>query len=98
MPLRIDPELNEIRALEAVTNWNSLQVLEIGCGDGRLTQRLAELGASVHAIDPDAALVRKARKALPNGLAGRVRFKAGSAERLAHPNEAFDAVIFAWAL
>mgnify|MGYP003450699701 CR=1 FL=1 len=98
MALRIDPEENEIRALEGVTDWHGKQVLEIGCGEGRLTQRLAKLGAFVHAIDPDAALVRKARKALPQRFTKKVRFKAGQAEHLAHPKETFDVVIFAWAL
>lgn len=96
--LRIDPEQNEIHALEGVTDWHGTRVLEIGCGDGRLTQRLAEFGAIVHAIDPDAALVRKARKALPQRFAKSVRFKAGNAERLCHRDTWFDAVIFAWAL
>jgi len=98
MTLRIDPEENEIRALEGVTDWQGKQVLEIGCGEGRLTRRLAELGALVHAIDPDAALIRKARRALPQRFAKKVRFKPGQAERLAHPAETFDAVVFAWAL
>lgn len=98
MPLRIDPEENEIRAIAGVTDWRAKRVLEIGCGDGRLTRRLAELGAIVHAIDPDASLVRAARKALPGRFAKSVRFKAGSAEPLAHRDAWFDAVIFAWAL
>ena len=98
MPLRIDPEENEIRALEGVTEWVRKRVLEIGCGNGRLTQRLAELGARVDAIDPDSAVVREARKALPRRLAKNVRFKAGSAERLAHADGSFDVVVFAWAL
>ena len=98
MTLRIDPEQNEIRALDGVTDWHGKRVLEIGCGDGRLTRRLAELGAVVHAIDPDASLVRKARKALPQRFAKSVRFKAANAERLGHRDRCFDTVIFAWAL
>src|SRR5689334_1065903 len=98
MPLRIDPEQNEILALESVTDWRDKRVLEVGCGDGRLTRRLAELGAVVHAIDPDASLVSKARKTFPQRLARSVRFNAGNAERLGHQKGWFDAVIFAWAL
>jgi len=98
MTLRIDPEQNEVRALEQVTDWRGKRVLEIGCGDGRLTRRLAELGAKVLAIDPDAERVRAARKALPQKFAKLVQFKPGSAERLAHPDASFDAVILAWSL
>jgi len=98
MTLIVDPEGNEIRELERVTDWHGKRVLEIGCGDGRLTQRLAELGASAEAIDPDPKLVRRARKALPKRFAANVRFNAGSAESLGKRDRWFDAVVFAWAL
>src|SRR5688572_2437754 len=98
MTLRIDPEQNEVRAIEAVTEWRHTRVLEIGCGEGRLTQRLARLGAVIHAIDPDAQLIRKARKALPQRWKKSVSFKAGQAERLGHKDESFDVVVFAWSL
>jgi 2-polyprenyl-3-methyl-5-hydroxy-6-metoxy-1,4-benzoquinol methylase len=98
MTLRIDPEKNEIRALKGVTNWRRKRVLEIGCGVGRLTQRLVRLGAVIHALDPDTELIRKARKALPSRFAERVRFQTGQAERLDHADESFDIVVFAWAL
>ena len=34
MPLRVDPEQNEVRALKGVTDWRRKRVLEIGCGNG----------------------------------------------------------------
>ena len=98
MPLRIDPEQNEVRALQRVTDWRRKRVLEIGCGDGRLTLRLARLGAVVQAIDPDAELIRAARRNLPKRFASRIRYRVGKAERLDHPDETFDLVVFAWVL
>ena len=98
MPLRVDPEHNEVRALKGVTDWHGKRVLEIGCGEGRLTRRLAQLGAIVRASDPDAQLIRTARRNLPQRLAKRIRYQVGQAERLDHPNESFDVVVFAWAL
>lgn len=98
MTLRVDPERNEIAALRRAAAWRGRRVLEIGCGDGRLTARLASLGASVHAIDPDAAEVRAARRNLPKRLAPRVRFRVGSAVSLEHRAETFDVVVYAWAL
>ncbi|MCX2714941.1 class I SAM-dependent methyltransferase [Mycolicibacterium sp. J2] len=44
-------------------------VLDVGCGEGLLAQRLAHVSRTVTAIDPDAAAVRRARArvaALPN--------------------------------
>lgn len=98
MALRIDPEQNEVLALQRITDWHRKNVLEIGCGEGRLTQRLVQLGAIVHAIDPDARLVRKARARLPQDFKKSVRYKTGQAERLAHADRSFDVVVFAWSL
>jgi 2-polyprenyl-3-methyl-5-hydroxy-6-metoxy-1,4-benzoquinol methylase len=68
MALRIDPEKNEVNALKAMTDWRDKRVLEIGCGNGRLTRRLANLGAQIEAIDPDRKLIAIAKKDLPARL------------------------------
>lgn len=98
MALRVDPDENEVRVLAQVSDWRGKRVLEIGCGEGRLTQRLARLGARVFAIDPEAALIRKARRSIPKRLAKRVEFHRGRAETLRRPDDSFDISIFAWAL
>ena len=98
MPIRIDPEEVEFRALRPAASWRGARVLEIGCGDGRLTRRLARLGAQVIAIDPDRAAIRIARKALPRSYARQVRYAVGTASRLKFPAGSFDIVVFAWSL
>jgi 2-polyprenyl-3-methyl-5-hydroxy-6-metoxy-1,4-benzoquinol methylase len=98
MPLRIDPERNEIRALRDLGNWRGQRVLEVGCGDGRLSRRLAGLGAAVVAIDPDRELIAAARAGAPPRLAPRLHFEVGSAGRLEQPAQSFDRVVFAWVL
>jgi ubiquinone/menaquinone biosynthesis C-methylase UbiE len=98
MTLRVDPERNEVRALKQALDWRDRDVLEIGCGDGRLTRRLAALGARVRAIDPDPALVRAARQALTPRDRERVHFRVGRAGRLEYPAAAFDAVVLSWSL
>lgn len=98
MTIVVDPEQNEVRALERVTSWRRKDVIEIGCGDGRLTLRLARLGAFVSAIDPDAELILTARRSLPERFAKRVRYRVGKAEHIEHPDEAFNLAVFAWAL
>ncbi len=96
MPLRIDPEENELRALRRAASWRRKSVLEIGCGDGRLTLRLARLGARVTAIDPDRSLLAKARRQLPDRLSRRITYRVGKAEDLRFPGGSFDLVIFSW--
>jgi 2-polyprenyl-6-hydroxyphenyl methylase / 3-demethylubiquinone-9 3-methyltransferase len=98
MTLRIDPERNEVQALKQAIDWRGREVLEIGCGDGRLTRRLAALGARVRAIDPDAALVRAARLETAPKDRARVRFRVGNAGLLEYPAAAFDAVVLSWSL
>ena len=102
MTIRMDPQQNEVRALRAAADWRGVRVLEIGCGEGRLTLRLARLGALVEAIDPEADSIRQARRALrqqlPPRLAAHVHCRVGQAEQLDFPDESFDRVLFAWSL
>lgn len=98
MPIRVDPEGVEIAALRRVADWRGSEVIEIGCGDGRLTRRLARLGAHIVAIDPSRPSLETARKTLPPTYADRVRFSVGSAESLKFRPESFDIAVLAWSL
>jgi ubiquinone/menaquinone biosynthesis C-methylase UbiE len=73
-------------------------VLELGCGDGRLTFRYADKAASVLAIDPDAEAIARARGAVPAGLADTVTFRVTSAEEVDAPPASFDLALFSWSL
>lgn len=98
MAINIDPNQNELNALRRATDWRQKHVIEVGCGNGRLTLRLAQLGARVHAIDPDPKLIRAARLSLPKPLASRVVYKIGKAEHLRHADNHFDRAVFSWVL
>jgi cyclopropane fatty-acyl-phospholipid synthase-like methyltransferase len=45
-----DPEQAETRAIHELVEFAGMDVLEVGCGDGRLTWRYAERTRSVLAI------------------------------------------------
>lgn len=98
MSIIIDPEGKEIDALRRLANWCGARVLEFGCGDGRLTLRLAQLGARVVALDPKPSLIRKARRDLPKQFATLIKYYIGSAGKLKHPAGSMDRVVFAWSL
>jgi 2-polyprenyl-3-methyl-5-hydroxy-6-metoxy-1,4-benzoquinol methylase len=98
MPFRIDPEGRELRALERLTSWQGKRVLDIGCGDGRLTVRLAQLGAEVTGVDPDRSLITEARRGIPDEYSAQIRYRLGNAESLPRLPGPFDIAVFSWSL
>ncbi len=98
MAIIVDPEENEVRALQRIGDWHGKRVIEMGCGDGRLTLRLARLGAQVYALDPDPQLIRTAHHHRPQKFVQNIRYHIGNAEHLDHANETFDLAVFAWSL
>ena len=100
MTIRVDPENDETRALFELADFDGRQVLEIGCGDGRLTWRFANHAAHVVAIDPFAESIRQAKKDLPRALRGRVEFHTIAFEDFAFKSAPalFDTAILSWSL
>jgi ubiquinone/menaquinone biosynthesis C-methylase UbiE len=94
----VDPEGVELETLAELTPVDGLRVLELGCGDGRVTFRLAEKGASVLAVDPDEERIAAARAALPARLSERVTFDVAGAAEVDVPRRKFDLAIFSWSL
>jgi ubiquinone/menaquinone biosynthesis C-methylase UbiE len=95
---RIDPEGVELRTLRALGSVDGLHVLELGCGDGRLTFQLAGTAASVLAVDPDEERVAEARRGLPPELAPKVSLAVAGAADVRAPKRRFDLAVFAWSL
>lgn len=98
MTTSFDPERREIRALRRAVDFRGKRVLEIGCGDGRLTRRYARTTSSVYAVDVDRDDIRTARRALPPSLRGKVEFHCTDAEQLRAPRARFDIVLLSWSL
>lgn len=94
----LDPEGMHLAALRRLADFRGKTVLELGCGDGRLTLGIAEDAASVLAFDPDADVVGRARQALPAALADRVSYLVASGRELEIDRHAFDLVVFSWSL
>jgi 2-polyprenyl-3-methyl-5-hydroxy-6-metoxy-1,4-benzoquinol methylase len=100
MTVTVDPEENELRALFALANLEGKRVLEIGCGDGRLTWRYADKPAHVTAIDPFEGSIAWARANTPVDLKTRVEFRHIAFEDFAAASRpaGFDIAILSWSL
>jgi 2-polyprenyl-3-methyl-5-hydroxy-6-metoxy-1,4-benzoquinol methylase len=93
-----DPEGRETAALGQVVDFRGKRVLEVGCGDGRLTWRYAPAAAQVFAIDPDEELIHTAVETTPADLADRVRFAVGDVVEMEYEPGSYDVALLSWSL
>lgn len=98
MTRTLDPESAHLAALRRLADFSGRRVLEMGCGEGRLTVGIAADAASVLAFDPAADPVAEARRSLPAELAERVSYRVASAQELEVERASFDLVVFSWSL
>jgi 2-polyprenyl-3-methyl-5-hydroxy-6-metoxy-1,4-benzoquinol methylase len=94
----VDPEGNETAVIHELVDFRGTDVLEVGCGDGRLTERFAEHCRSVLAIDPDAQRIERAVATFPSELKASVTFEATDILDATLPPEAFDVVVLSWSI
>ncbi len=94
----INPEGKEIAELKRVARWRTARVLDVGCGDGRLSLQMAALGAHVLGIDPEPSQIRAARRQVPKRLADRVDFRVGTVGDLAGQSGLYDIILFSLSL
>jgi ubiquinone/menaquinone biosynthesis C-methylase UbiE len=93
-----DPTGTEARALAELADFDGKRVLEIGCGNGRMTFLYAEQAHEVLGVDVDEESIGQARAELPDRLADRVEFRVADAEALDVPRQRFDIAFLSWSL
>ena len=91
------PDLHdaEPRQIEALVPLEGARVLEVGCGEGRLTGFAAARAASVYAFDPNGERVEVAKTAVD---AQCVQFAVHGVEALDVERETFDVALCGWSL
>ena len=94
----LDPEGAHLAALRRLGAFAGRRVLEMGCGDGRLTLGIARDAAHVLAFDPDADAIDRARRSLPDELVDRVSYEVATAKKIELAPHSFDLVVFSWSL
>jgi ubiquinone/menaquinone biosynthesis C-methylase UbiE len=98
MPTQRDPEAVETAYLHDMTTMNDARVLEVGCGDGRLTWRYAGTARRAIGIDSNGEHLAVAQRSCPPGLGARVAFVQATALALPFRAGLFDGAILAWSL
>ena len=96
MTIQKDSERNETKYLHKFAAFADQHVLEIGCGEGRLTWQYARESRSIVGIDLDADALRVATIDRPSDLENKVHFSRAMSEQLPFSKETFDIVILAW--
>jgi ubiquinone/menaquinone biosynthesis C-methylase UbiE len=88
-----DREQATRKIIERIANSQAKRVLEIGCGDGKVTSAFVGKSKKIVAIDTDKAKIAKVKKKIKN-----VDFRIGTGECLAFKKESFDLVLFSLSL
>jgi ubiquinone/menaquinone biosynthesis C-methylase UbiE len=98
MTLQKDAERNETKYLHAFADFTGKRVLEVGCGEGRLTWQYAKSTRLTIGIDPDRDALRVATADRPADLQSKVLLACSNSQHLPFPNATFDIAILAWSL
>ncbi|HUG04909.1 MAG TPA: class I SAM-dependent methyltransferase [Candidatus Limnocylindria bacterium] len=91
-----DPR-RETRLIERHVKLGGRDVLEVGCGNGRLTLEYAAHARRVVAIEPNAQMIREARARARSREIKNVRFLTRPAQTGIRGGP-FDVVLFSWSL
>jgi SAM-dependent methyltransferase len=79
-------------AIHKITDWNKKTIIDVGCGDGKLTKNLIDYGAtSVVGIDPADKAVERASQDYSN--ISNLKFLVGSAYQIPYADKYFDIAI-----
>jgi ubiquinone/menaquinone biosynthesis C-methylase UbiE len=98
MTSRVEPIGIELQTIYNYVDFKEKNVLEIGCGNGRLTFQFADIARKTVAIDLNAESIKQAKKDLSGSLGSKIEFHVQSAENLSFINDTFDIALFSYSL
>jgi len=86
-------EKTEVEMIAQFVELQNQKVLEIGCGEGRISAMLANKTQQLIAIDPDEQSIEKAKSEFPE-----IDFRIGSGERLPFEDTSLPVILFTFSL
>jgi ubiquinone/menaquinone biosynthesis C-methylase UbiE len=96
MTLQRDPARNESKYLHTFADFAGQRVLEVGCGEGRLTWQYGQDAQLTIGIDQDLDALRVARLDRPSDLEHTALFACAESEYLPFSKETFGLTLLAW--
>ena len=98
MSIQKDAEGNERKYLHKFADFSASRkrVLEIGCGEGRLTWQYAHASSLTVGLDTDPDALRVALIDSPHDLNKNLSFARAQAEQIPFSKNKFDIAILAW--
>ncbi|MHA2249455.1 MAG: class I SAM-dependent methyltransferase [Candidatus Kariarchaeaceae archaeon] len=96
--IKVDEENLAIRMMLKYIDFEGKDVLDIGCGDGRMSLQVSQYAKSVLGIDPDVEEVKLANDNSQSQNIENVKFLVGSAEEMDFEESSFDIILFSLSL
>jgi ubiquinone/menaquinone biosynthesis C-methylase UbiE len=93
-----DPDNIQLQSLLEACDLGGSKVLEVGCGNGIFTLKLADHSKQVVAIDNDHGIIEAARQKAKERIVSNVEFLAMDAQNLRLLSNSFDVVLCLWAI
>ncbi|MGB7860895.1 MAG: class I SAM-dependent methyltransferase [Acidimicrobiia bacterium] len=88
----------ETALIHDLVDFVGMRVLEVGCGDGRLTWRYAAEAAEVVALDVNERKIAAAIESCPAELRTKVTFRTADINSFETGEDSFDAAILSYSL
>ncbi|MFW9854371.1 MAG: class I SAM-dependent methyltransferase [Candidatus Thorarchaeota archaeon] len=96
--MKKSPEGIILEVFDDIITFKGKNILEIGCGDGRLTFKFSGLAKRVIAIDPDRKDVERALHTSSQPLSSKLDFQVATGEFLPFVPYAFDIIFYTGSL